>query len=55
MPERPEQQPQPPLNSDGAQPPWPPWPQPAVPPLNAEVPIPLKYLSNFWYHWKTVK
>ena len=38
-----------------AQPPWPgnPWyadqpPQPAVPSLNVEVPIPLRYLGNFW-------
>ena len=33
----------PPLNLDGSEP-----PQPPIPPLNTEVTIPSKYLSNFW-------
>ena len=45
-PERSERPPQPQQNPDGTQPPLP--PQPAVPALNAEVTVPLKYLSNFW-------
>ena len=36
----------PPANAHGTQPPRP--PQPLAPPLNAEVTIPLKYISNFW-------
>ena len=36
----------PPANAHGTQPPRP--PQPLGPPLNAEVTIPLKYISNFW-------
>ena len=39
----PEQPPQPSQNPDEIQP-----PQPAVPSLNVEATIPLKYLSNFW-------
>ena len=48
-PGRPERPPQPPPNPDGSQslrPSQP--PQLPVPALNAEVTIPLKYLSNFW-------
>ena len=42
---RPEQPPKPPKNPNGTQPPK--TPRPPVPALNAEVTIPLKYLSTF--------
>ena len=45
-PKRPERQPWLPQNPDGTQTQWP--PQPAVPTLNVEVNILLKYRSNFW-------
>ena len=44
--EKPERLPQPPQNPDGTQPIRP--PQPAVPSLNVETTILLKYLCNFW-------
>ena len=46
IPRKPDRPPQPDPDQDGNQPPQP--PQPPMTALNAEVTIPLKYLSNFW-------